>query len=222
VRTSTIPFILLIAFFVISLTFISNLAVAKTWKDTCPNCHQNANGDIIGTRHDPCSNKAEFCYQCKEGKNEKQPPTKTPTPTPTTNIPNFNSNLTPNPNWTSVLGYTSSFNQCSSLCSAYQQNNCDSQLALHYCNAVVSIDLNKNGKISSSEIGSAPSDTRNCETNARCYDVIPSCACGSNPLDIGSCISLLYQAYTKTGLSVQQALQNVVQETTSGCYPPQT
>ena len=127
----------------------------------------------------------------------------------------------PNPQWASVLGYTESFNQCRKLCQNYQQR-CDNQSALSYCSAIVSIDLNRNGKIDAKEFGSSPAATENCETNARCYDTIPSCSCVNQSLTISACMSLLYQNYINAGLDESQALQNLAQNTASNCSPPQT
>jgi hypothetical protein len=172
-----------------------------------------------------CSNGHEW-HEGIDVNIEKEPkrkagPKPTPTPTPTPAPP---AAVTPKSNqqWTSVLGYTSSFNQCSNLCVQYQQSNCNSQYVMNYCNSIVSLDLNRDGKIVASETGSTPSATRNCETNVRCYDVIPNCECGNQPLNIASCINLFYQAYTKTGVPLFQALQNVAHQTTSGCNPPGT
>jgi hypothetical protein len=175
-----------------------------------------------------CKGKCE-APQTKEPK-EREPrekPTPRPTPTPvpnplrttTTSQPSGPS-LTPNPNWVSVLGYTDSFNQCSNLCVQYQQSNCNSQLAVEYCTSVVSLDLNKNGNIISNEIGTTPSGTKNCETNARCYDVVDNCICSDMPLNLGTCISLFFQSYTKMGLTTLQALQNIAQDTSGNCQPP--
>lgn len=127
----------------------------------------------------------------------------------------------PNPQWTSVLGYTESFNQCKRLCQNYQQR-CDNQSALSYCSAIVSLDLNRNGKVDAKEVGSGPAATANCETNARCYDVILSCSCISQSLTISTCVALLYQNYLNAGLDESQALQNLAQNTASNCSPPQT
>lgn len=205
------------AFVVFSFLFVELVISASNikWSSKPP-----STGDWVAIGK--CANgKVEWlCTNCPD--KERQP--KKPTPTPTPPQPNsaVSSSLKPDPQWTSVLGYTASFNQCSNLCVQYQQSGCNSQYAMNYCNTIVSLDLNKNGKISASEIGSTPSGTRNCETNARCYDVIPSCECGNQPLNIASCVNLLYQTYTKTGLSLFQALQNVAQQTTSGCNPPQS
>lgn len=127
----------------------------------------------------------------------------------------------PNPLWTPVLGYTNSFNQCRALCKNYQQS-CSNQTALSYCSAIVSLDLNKNGKINAGEVGKSPAGTSNCETNARCYDVIPTCGCANKPLTISSCIALFYQNYLSAGLNDTEALQQITQNTASNCHPPQT
>jgi hypothetical protein len=162
----------------------------------------------------------------------KETPQPTPTPTPTTfppmntrtPFPPVNTQTLPKPNaaWTSVLGYSNSFNQCANLCAAYQQSSCGISAALAYCSAVVSIDLNKNGKISSTEFGTTPSGTKNCDTNVRCYDVIPNCDCGSQPLNLGSCVNLFYQEYTSAGLNQAQTMSNIAQSTSGNCQPPRT
>jgi uncharacterized membrane protein len=140
-------------------------------------------------------------------------PTPTPAPTPTPIA---------NARWTPVLGYTNSFNTCSDLCKAFQQNNCNLQAAIQYCSAVVSLDLNKNGKIDSSETGSSPAGTTNCETNARCYDVIDNCTCTNLQLNIGTCISLFYQVYIGNGMTAIQSLQTIAQQIAGNCRPPGT
>lgn len=132
--------------------------------------------------------------------------------------PPLSNALKPNPQWTSVLGYANSFNQCSNLCAAYQQSNCDISSALAYCSAIVSIDLNRNGKISANQIGTTPSGTQNCDTNVRCYDVIQNCSCGNQQLNLGSCISLFYQELTNAGLSSSQALSDIAQSTSANCH----
>ena len=158
---------------------------------------------------------------------QKSPPQPTPVPNPlpsptTTTSQPSSPLLTPNPNWVPVLGYTNSFNQCSNLCRQYQQSNCNSQLAIQYCSSVVSLDLNKNGGIVENEIGTTPSGNKNCETNAKCYDVIDSCTCSNLSLDFATCINLFFQSYTRMGLSTTQALQNIAQDTASSCSPPGT
>lgn len=147
-------------------------------------------------------------------------PTTTPAPnpprTPTTTTSQL-PNPSPNPKWVSVLGYTDSFNQCRDLCMQYQQSRCDSQLAIQYCRSAVSVDLDKNGVIGSSEIITTPSGTNNCEANARCYDVINTCVCGNSSLNMGLCISLFYKDYLKNGQTEQQALQNIAYDTAGNC-----
>lgn len=175
--------------------------------------------------HGECSNLMEICKgkTCGEGR-EKEPPVPTPSPTPeptNANQPQINQ-LKPDPNWSSVLGYQQAFSQCANLCTAFQNNNCDLQYALAYCNQVVSVDLNKNGNIDSSESGNAPSGTTNCETNARCYDVIGQCTCKNLQLNLGTCISLFYQRYTAFGYSAVQALQNITQQTSGTCITPRS
>lgn len=167
-----------------------------------------------------CGNGKEV-YDCRNcGNNQKRereptPPQPTPSPPLKQTLPQADSR------WTSVSGYSNSFNQCRNLCAAYQKN-CGISAALAYCSAVVSVDLNKNGRIDANEIGTSPSGTKNCETNARCYDVIPECSCGNQQLDLGSCVNLFYQEYTNAGLSQTQALSNIAQTTSSNCQPAGT
>jgi len=93
--------------------------------------------------------------------------------------------LVPDTKWTSVVGYTDSFNKCRDLCKQYQ-SKCDSQLAIQYCRADVLVDLDRDGNIDSDEMVLTPSGTQNCETNTKCYDIISGCVCGDSSLTIGS------------------------------------
>jgi hypothetical protein len=128
----------------------------------------------------------------------------------------------PNPSWASVLGYTDSFNKCRDLCKQYQQNKCSSQSASKYCHTNVSVDLTRDGKIDSNQIVATPAGTKNCETNAKCYDIINSCGCGNSALSIGTCVSLFYQNYIKSGMSEEDAISSVAQDTTGNCVREQS
>jgi hypothetical protein len=79
------------------------------------------------------------------------------------------------------------------------------------------MDLDRNGVIDSNEIITTPSGTNNCETNAKCYDVIDTCVCGNSSLNMGSCISLFYQDYLKNGQTEEEALRNIAYDTASNC-----
>jgi len=164
----------------------------------------------------PCTNRLPKEREPKPKGPVGPTPTPAPNPQPTGPLP-----PTQNPQWIQVLGYTDSFNRCNDLCKQYQ-SKCDIQGALAYCSTIVSLDLNKNGKIDSSETGSTPSGTTNCETNARCYDVIDNCQCGNLNLNVANCISIFYQNYINAGLTPNQALENIGQFTAGNCSPPGT
>lgn len=168
-------------------------------------CH---NGDLHGCRPFQC---------CNEINCEKQPPKSSPAPPAIVqSLPQLDSQ------WTSVVGYSSSFSQCSNLCQKFQSDNCNLQDAVSYCSKVVSVDLNKDGKIDASQIGTGPAGTVNCETNARCYDVIKTCQCKNLQLDFNQCISIFYQTYTASGMNATSALATVKQNTVGSCQSPQT
>jgi len=164
-----------------------------------------------------CKGTCENDKEKREREPREHPPKPTPTPTPTPTPAPPNQGLTPNPLWQSVNGYTNSFNDCNSLCQAYQASNCDPQAAVKYCREIVGVDFNRNGDISASEISKTLTGTKNCETNARCYDIIDNCNCKNQPLNFGSCISLFYELYAQTGMSTTEALQTISQNTAGNC-----
>jgi len=230
-KTKTQFFILITVIFIATILLASDVVYAEVIRDPDGTTHQiirDKHGKKIGERrveHVSCSNHREVCEgQCsvERDRPEREPkPVPVPTPTPTTTTSQPSSPLlTPNPNWVPILGYTDSFNHCNNLCAQYQQSNCDGKLAIQYCSSIVSLDLNKNGKIDANEIGTAPSGTKNCETNARCYDIVDNCICGNMPLNLATCITLFFQNYLRTGLTTVQALQNIAQDVGGSCQPP--
>lgn len=210
--------IILSLILIFTLLFVSVKLVGNTYGSPA----NGQTGGVRGWTHEKCANGREVwdCRNCGDSpKKEREPPTPQPTPAPPAAIQSVPQ---ANPQWTSVLGYSSSFNQCKNLCVQYQQNNCDSQIATQYCSQLLSIDLNRNGNINAAENGKGPSGTLDCETNAKCYDVIPDCQCGGQSLNLGSCVNLFYSTYIRSGLNSAQALSNVALTVAGSCKPAAT
>ena len=128
----------------------------------------------------------------------------------------------PNPAWQDVQGYADAFNQCKSLCFAYRNSGCSEDAANDYCTNTFSIDLDKNGQISSSEFGTTPSGGNTCETNSHCYDVIENCPCGTGnnqnqTLNLGGCVQILYDISSKQGVASSQLYQTVISQLKGNC-----
>ena len=199
-------------------TYFANQAAAQTVKT------RNPRGEADYTFVKTCGN-GEGHWDCKgagcdfEGKGERGPkengptPTQSPTPAPlsvATNSPQ------PNPQWASVSGYSSAFNQCDNLCIAYQQSNCNQQFAIQYCSYASNVDFNKDGHISA-QMAETPTGTVGCEKSARCYDVIQNCQCGTNNLNFGQCVSIFYQTYAVSGLSSSQSMSQMSKNIQGSC-----
>jgi hypothetical protein len=129
--------------------------------------------------------------------------------------------LIPNPAWQVVAGYTQSFDQCSSLCNAYRSSGCSGQTAIDYCNALFSVDLNKNGNIDASQYGNTPIGGTTCDTNIHCYDVVQNCECpGGQTLNLGTCVQILYSSFTSQGLNFVQAYSTISANLHGNCGAP--
>jgi hypothetical protein len=174
----------------------------------------------VDADHAACSNKD---YPQRERRHEPterqptQPPLKTTTiKTQTVAI----LPLQPDKTWQPVQGYTQGFNECLSFCNAYRSQKCSQQSAIAYCTAMFSVDLNKAGSINANEFGRTPVGRSVCETNVHCFDLIKDCSCSSQSLNLQSCVSLLYTAYSNQHLSVQQAYATISQSLVGSCHQP--
>jgi len=129
--------------------------------------------------------------------------------------------LMPNSAWQLVTGYSESFGQCASLCNAYQASGCNQMTAKDYCSALFSLDLGRTGSMDSNTYGSTPAGGTTCDTNMHCYDVVKNCECsGGQPLNLGTCVRLLYSSFTDVGLSFVQAYSTVSQNLHGNCGTP--
>jgi hypothetical protein len=108
---------------------------------------------------------------------------------PPTNSP---ATLTPQPNsaWLSVTGYSQSFETCKDICVRYQKSDCGDTTAREYCNAVIAVDLNKDGAIKQEQQGITPTGGLTCENSLRCFNVISECGCSRNTLNVKTCMSI--------------------------------
>lgn len=166
-------------------------------------------------RHESCSNTYEKPDICDTPPCERKP---IPSPSP---LPP--AALIQNPAWQSVAGYAQRFTECNTLCNAYRGSGCSEQTALDYCNALVAVDLSKDGKISGSDFGNTPMGGMTCETNTHCYDVVKSCPCsGGQTLDLGTCVQLLFNSYSRQGFNFIQAYSTISTNLRGSCSQQQS
>jgi len=93
----------------------------------------------------------------------------------------------PDASWSTVVGYTQSFNICRDICQQYQLD-CKVETAKQYCSTVIAVDLNRDGTIQNSR-GFTPRGGGACENSLRCFDIIAECKCSRSVLDVGTCIN---------------------------------
>jgi len=165
-----------------------------------------------------CKGQCEKSFEPKE--REPRPRPTTPTPTPPTPKPPTQPPLSiaPNAAWLEVSGYVQAFDECVSLCNNYRNSGCSQSAALTYCSALLHLDLDKSGSVSSSSFAATPLGGVTCETSAHCFDVIKDCPCsGGQTLDLGTCVSLLYSSYASQGFDINQAFQAVSENLNGNC-----